>query len=427
MRRGSTSRSHTSSGSARPCSGTSISRSRSTPAPVGGWRSTPCQDAWKRANARWSAGSISARSAASDARRSRRSTSGSHHSRAVPTGPQLAAHQMPARLQPLQHRREIDAVALAQRARLERPVRARIAAHEPLHRVRHVGDERLGQPGGRDGAERVAVQARRPRPRASASRRRPAARSPAARRAAARSHADRPAAQLRLVHREVADASQHVVQRVDGVRARALGQPLQVGLDRLQRARVDQLAQLFLPQQLAQQLAVQRQRRRAALRVGLVALVHVGRDVVEQQRGRERRSGLRLDLDQRELAAVQLRQQVVQARQVEHVAQDLAVGLEHDRELRVAPRDLEQRLRLQPLLPQRRPAPRDTRAGSAARGRRSRGSARRTMREPPSSPTTRSSSSSGSIITSSSPGASSASGRWTMIPSSDQIASDSSP
>ena len=171
---------------------------------------------------------------------------------------------------------------------------------------------------------------------------------------------------------------QHVVQRVDGVRARALGQPLQVGLDGLQRARVDQLAQLLLAEQLAQQLAVQRQRGRAALRVGLVALVHVGRDVVEQQRGRERRRGRRLDLDQRQLAAVQLRQQVVQAGQVEHVAQDLAVGLEHDRELRVAARDLEQRLRLQPLLPQRRAGARDTRAGSAARGRRSRGSARRT-------------------------------------------------
>src|SRR3954463_6517078 len=45
----------------------------------------------------------------------------------------------------------------------------------------------------------------------------------------------------------------------------------------------------------------------------------------------------------------------------------------------------------------------------------------------PSSPTTRSSSSSGSIRTRSAPGGSSASGRWTMIPSSDQIASDSSP
>ena len=51
---------------------------------------------------------------------------------------------------------------------------------------------------------------------------------------------------------------------------------------------------------------------------------------------------------------MQLAQQVLQAGHVEHVAQALAVGLEHDRELRVALGDLEQRLRLQPLLPQRR-------------------------------------------------------------------------
>ena len=40
--------------------------------------------------------------------------------------------------------------------------------------------------------------------------------------------------------------------------------------------------------------------------------------------------------------------------QVEHVAQALAVGLEHDRELAVALGHLEQRLRLEPLLPERR-------------------------------------------------------------------------
>ena len=42
------------------------------------------------------------------------------------------------------------------------------------------------------------------------------------------------------------------------------------------------------------------------------------------------------------------------AGQVEHVAQALAVGLQHDRELAVALGHLQQRLRLQPLLPQRR-------------------------------------------------------------------------
>ena len=128
---------------------------------------------------------------------------------------------------------------------------------------------------------------------------------------------------------------------------------LQVGLHLVQRVGVDQFAQLLLSEQLAQQVAIQRQCRRPALGVGRVALVHVGGDVVEQQRGGERRRGLRLHLHQRQLAAVQSAQQLGQAGQVEHVAQALAIGLQHDRELPVAPRHLQQRLRLEALLPQR--------------------------------------------------------------------------
>ena len=124
---------------------------------------------------------------------------------------------------------------------------------------------------------------------------------------------------------------------------------------------------------------------------------------------------------------MQLGQQVVQAREVEHVAQDLAVGLEHDRELRVAARDLEQRLRLQPLLPQRRAAPRvgardQQRAAGvlAEAGAEQRASRPARRRRGPRARRGRSASAPR-------PGASSASGRWTMMPSSDQIASDSSP
>ena len=71
---------------------------------------------------------------------------------------QLAAHEVAGGLERLQHRREVDAVALAQRVGLERAVRAREAPHEPLHRVGHVLGERLGQPGRRHRAERVAEQ-----------------------------------------------------------------------------------------------------------------------------------------------------------------------------------------------------------------------------------------------------------------------------
>ena len=67
-----------------------------------------------------------------------------------------------------------------------------------------------------------------------------------------------------------------------------LERQLEVG----QRLRVEQLAQLLLAEQLAQQVAVERQRAGPALGQRRVALVHVGGDVVEQQRRRERR-GLR--------------------------------------------------------------------------------------------------------------------------------------
>ena len=129
-----------------------------------------------------------------------------------------------------------------------------------------------------------------------------------------------------------------------------------------ERAGVDQLAQLLLAEQLAQQVAVERERLRTPLRRRRVVLVHVGRDVVEEERRRERRRRRGLDVDEIELARAQPAEQPLQRRQVEDVLQALAVRLEDDREARVLARDLEQPLRLEPLLPERRPL---ARAGGA--------------------------------------------------------------
>src|SRR5438046_2838011 len=80
---------------------------------------------------------------------------------------------------------------------------------------------------------------------------------------------------------QVAPTAQQVVQLVRGPRLAA--EPLlYVG----QRAWVDQVAQLFLPEQLLEEVPVERERLRAALGGGRVVLVHVVRDVVEEQRGR---------------------------------------------------------------------------------------------------------------------------------------------
>ena len=158
--------------------------------------------------------------------------------------------------------------------------------------------------------------------------------------------------------RWVAAQPQQVVELLGVARQRP-----QRGLDLGERGRVDQLAQLLLAEQLPQQVAVERERLRTPLRGRRVVLVHVRGDVVEEQRRRERRRRRGLDVDEVELARAQPAEQPLQRRQVEHVLQALAVRLEHDREARVLARDLEQALRLEPLLPERRPlagpAPRD--------------------------------------------------------------------
>ena len=119
-----------------------------------------------------------------------------------------------------------------------------------------------------------------------------------------------------------------------------------------QRILIDQLAQLLLAEQLSQQVAVERERLRPPLGGRRVVLVHVRGDVVEQKRGGEGRGGGGLHLDEVELTGLQAPEDVLQRGQVEDVLQALAIGLEHDRERAVLPRDLQQVLRLQPLLPQ---------------------------------------------------------------------------
>ena len=133
---------------------------------------------------------------------------------------------------------------------------------------------------------------------------------------------------------------------------------LELPLDLREGIRVEQVAQLLLPEELAEQVAIERERLRAPLRGRRVVLVHVARDVVEEERRAVRRGALGLDLDEVDLPRLQTVEQPAQRGQVEDVLETLAVGLEHDRERAVLARDLEERLRLQPLLPERCPLPR---------------------------------------------------------------------
>ena len=145
-------------------------------------------------------------------------------------------------------------------------------------------------------------------------------------------------------------------------RVRARGRAAQLVLDLLERGRVDQVAQLLLAEQLLQQVAVERERLGAPLGERRVVLVHVRGDVVEEERRGERRGARRLDLDEVDTALPERLEEPAERGQVEDVLEHLAVGLEHDREVRVAAGDLQEALRLEPLLPERRPL-----AGPAAR------------------------------------------------------------
>ena len=405
MRRGSTSRSQTSAGSARPWSGTSTSRRRSTPAPPrAAWRSTPCQDGSERRQ-RALVGGLdllaqrrpARRGAGGAARRGRTTRARCRPGRSSPRTSAPGALELAQR----SRRVGVDAVALAQLLGRERAVRARVARDELVSASGDVGEERLRQAAGRHGAERVAVQ--------------PGVVGGDPALLAADAQPDRAPLALELgeqrlrrsrlvstrsaylARREVADAPQHVGELVARRRPGALGAVLEVVVDGVERVGVDQLAQLLLPEQLAQQVAVERQRGGAALGVRRVALVHVRRDVVEQQRGGERRGGRRLDLDERDLA----RCSCVSRSRRGRAGRARRAGTRG----RSRGRSGSRRSAWRPRAGSATSAAAATaacacpgrRAGSAARGRRSRGSARRTARWRRARPTTRSSTSSGSM------------------------------
>ena len=162
------------------------------------------------------------------------------------------------------------------------------------------------------------------------------------------------AAQIDLGGGQVADSAQHVVQLVAAARSSPVGQVLQVQLDIGQHAGIEQLAQLLGAEQVAQQVAVERQSSGPPFGERRVALVHVGGDPVEQQALGHRAGSRRIDADDAHGATAQLAEDVAQRRDVEDVLEALPRRLEEDGERRVLGGDGEQVSRLLALLPQRR-------------------------------------------------------------------------
>ena len=370
----------------------------------------------KRPSAACSAGSTSRRSAASEARRRRRRTSGSHHSRSVPPGRSSPRTSFSSRSSSSSSgstsrpkRAFASAVVNGPRPRAKRSTSWRQGLRAAL-------EEDVGQPARRHRAERVAVAARvlggdQPL----------LARDP--------DPDGAPLGDERLRERRVVARP---ARRSPRRRSRSCsssgrpGRPAQLRLDVGERVRVEQVAQLLLAEQLAEEVAVERERLGPPLRRRRVVLVHVRGDVVEQERRRERRGGGGLDVDEVDCASLQPVQEPLQRGQVEDVLEALAVGLEHDRERAVAAGDLQQVCALRRCCQSGVRCPGRRRGISSARAAFSRKRAPKSA-VCPTSCTTSSSISSGPIASSPSGGGASASGRWIAIPSSDQIDCTSTP
>ena len=170
-----------------------------------------------------------------------------------------------------------------------------------------------------------------------------------------------PAARHDLVAREVAEHPEQVVHLVDVAGPALVDEALQLELQVGERVGVDEVAQLVAAEQLGQQLTVERERRGAPLGERGVALVDRPGHVVEQQRRGERRRLLTVHLVHPDPSCVDAAEQLAERGEVEDVREALAVGLEQDREARVAARHGEQVRGALTLLPQRRAA-----AGAAA-------------------------------------------------------------
>ena len=166
---------------------------------------------------------------------------------------------------------------------------------------------------------------------------------------------------------------------VDGAGQAVRRQALEVELEVGEHAGVDQLAQLVGAHQVAEQVAVERERGGAALGERRVVLVHVRGDPAEQQRLSERRRLRRVDRHHPDLARPQLGQHGAQRGHIEHVLQALARRLEQHRERRVLRRHREQIGGALALLPQRRALAGST-AGQQQRPGRALAEARREQR-----------------------------------------------
>ena len=188
-------------------------------------------------------------------------------------GSKLAAHEQIAGLELDEHVDDVPAESICGLRARERPTALCEAEDELSQRIRATLEEGVRQPRGRHRAERVAVAARVLRGD------QPLLAGDPHDDGAALVEQRRGERRLVLAGTQVAADPQLVVELVGRLRV-----ALQLTLHLLDRVGVEQVAQLLLAEQLTQQVTVERQRLRTPLGGRRVVLVHVRRDVVEEQR-----------------------------------------------------------------------------------------------------------------------------------------------
>ncbi len=163
-----------------------------------------------------------------------------------------------------------------------------------------------------------------------------------------------------LVAAQRAQPPHEVFDGIDVPSLPALEGSLQFGIERREHLGIEEFAQLFGPEQIAQHLAIERERRRSAFGEWGIALVHVLGDPAEHERLGKRRRRFGVDGVDLDLAAPQLGEHLAQRRQIEDVVDTLTSGFQQDRKARVVGGDGQQIGGLLPLLPQRGSAIRAT-------------------------------------------------------------------
>ena len=170
------------------------------------------------------------------------------------------------------------------------------------------------------------------------------------------------ATQIDLGARERSEQPHEVVHTI-GVACVALrNKPLQLALELGEHVGIEEFAQFLGAEQLAEQIAIERERRGTAFGQWRVVLVHVHGDPPEQQRLRHRRRLATVDRHNSHTTRADIGEHPAQRRKVEDVVAALARCFEEDRELWVLRGNRQQVGGPLALLPQRR-AP----VGAAAR------------------------------------------------------------